>query len=69
MAIDYDTIMNWPFPDVEEAYTEKDAILYALGLGLGDEPTSPDQLKFLYENHPGFQVARAVGAHGQFETG
>lgn len=56
MAIDYDKIMNWPFEDVEQSYTEKDAILYALGVGLGNEPTNPDQLKFLYENDANFQV-------------
>ena len=56
MAIDYDKIMNWPFEEVEQSYTEKDAILYALGVGLGNEPTNPDQLKFLYENDPDFQV-------------
>lgn len=56
MAIDYETIKNWHFPDVEQSYTEKDAILYALGVGLGNEPTNPDQLKFLYENDPTFHV-------------
>ena len=48
MAIDYDKIMNWPFEDVEQSYTEKGAILYALGVGLCNEPSTPDQLKFLY---------------------
>ena len=56
MAIVYETIKNWHFPDVEQTYTEKDAILYALGVGLGNEPTNPEQLKFLYENDPHFQV-------------
>jgi len=56
VAIDYDTIKNWHFPDVEQSYTEKDAILYALGVGLGNEPTNPQQLKFLYENDANFQV-------------
>ena len=56
MAIDYDTIKNWHFPDVEQTYSEKDAILYALGVGLGNEPTHPGPLKFLYENDPDFQV-------------
>lgn len=56
MAIDYDKIMNWPFEDVEQSYTEKGAILYALGVGLCNEPSNPDQLKFLYENDANFQV-------------
>jgi len=50
MAIDYDKLLNWPFPDVEHSYTAKDAILYALGIGLGVDPTDDDQLKFVYED-------------------
>ncbi len=30
MAIDQDKIMNWPFKQVEQTYTAKDSILYAL---------------------------------------
>ena len=33
MTIDYDALLNWPFPEVEQTYTEKDTILYALGVG------------------------------------
>jgi len=32
-------------------YCTKDTILYALGLGLGADPTDPDQLRFVYEQH------------------
>jgi acyl dehydratase len=49
MAIDYDKLMNWPFGDVEESYSERDSIIYALSLGLGFNPTDPDELKFVYE--------------------
>jgi acyl dehydratase len=56
MAIDYEKIKNWPIADAEQTYTEKDAILYAMGLGLGTDPTDPKQLKFLYENAEDFQV-------------
>lgn len=50
MAIDYDKLLNWPFADVEHSYTAKDAILYALGIGLGMDPTDEEQLTFLYED-------------------
>ena len=33
--INYDALMGRKFPITEHAYTEKDTILYALGLGLG----------------------------------
>jgi acyl dehydratase len=49
MAIDYQRLKNWPFPEVEHKYTAKDTILYALGLGLGADPTDRDQLRFVYE--------------------
>jgi acyl dehydratase len=49
MALDPQKILNWKFPEVEHAYTEKDTILYALGLGCGSDPAEPDDLKFVYE--------------------
>lgn len=49
MAIDYDRLMNWPFPLVEQTYTARDTILYALGIGLGAEPCDGQQLPFVYE--------------------
>ncbi|MEK7435478.1 MAG: MaoC/PaaZ C-terminal domain-containing protein [Pseudomonadota bacterium] len=49
MPIDYDKIKNWPFPDIEQTYTEKDSILYALGVGYGHDPMDEAQLQFVYE--------------------
>jgi acyl dehydratase len=49
MPFDYETVMNWPFPEVEHSYTEKDSILYALGLGYGADPMDEDQLQFVFE--------------------
>lgn len=49
MPIDYDKLMNWPLPDAEVSYGWKDCALYALGLGLGDDPTDVAQLRFVYE--------------------
>lgn len=49
MTIDYDTLKAWPFPDLEQTYTARDSILYALGVGLGMDPLDRDQLRFLYE--------------------
>lgn len=50
MALDYDLIKNWKFDDVRQAYTEKDTILYALGIGLGQDPLDESQLTFVYED-------------------
>ena len=49
MAIDYQRLKNWPFPEIEHSYGAKDSMLYALGLGLGADPLDPDQLRFVYE--------------------
>ena len=49
MPIDYATLKSWPFPDVEQRYTARDTMLYALGLGCGSDPTDPDELQFVFE--------------------
>lgn len=49
MPFDYDTVMNWPFEVIEHSYTEKDSILYALGLGYGADPMDENQLQFVFE--------------------
>ena len=49
MAIDYETLKNWPFAPIEHAYTARDSILYALGLGFGADPVDRRQLDFVYE--------------------
>ena len=50
MAIDYDTLKHWKIPDVEQKYSFKDTILYALGLGIGQDPIDPEQLCYVYED-------------------
>jgi acyl dehydratase len=49
MAIDVDRLMNWPFQDVVQSYTAKEAMLYALGIGLGGDPMDEHELRFVYE--------------------
>lgn len=49
MPIVYDKLLALNIPEVEHVYTEKDAILYALGLGLGQDPMNEDELAFVYE--------------------
>jgi acyl dehydratase len=48
-VLNYETVMNWPFPDVVQSYTSRDTILYALGLGYGVDPLSAVDLKYVYE--------------------
>lgn len=49
MTIDYDKLINWKFEDIEQTYTFKDTILYALGVGVSMDPLDMDQLRFTYE--------------------
>ncbi len=49
MPLDPQKILNWKFPEIEHSYTEKDTILYALGLGCGADPVEEGELKYVYE--------------------
>jgi len=47
--IDRSRLLDWPFEDVVQTYSERDTMLYALGLGLGVDPMDSGQLQFVYE--------------------
>jgi acyl dehydratase len=49
MPFDPQKVLGWKFPEIEHSYTEKDTILYALGLGCGSDPDAPGDLAFVYE--------------------
>src|SRR3984893_2259042 len=51
MPINYDKLLALKIPEVAQAYTEKDAVLYALGVGLGRDPMDEDELPFVYEKN------------------
>ena len=49
--IDYAKLKARTFPEVEQTYTAKDTMLYALGLGYGYDPMDENQLQFVYEKN------------------
>jgi acyl dehydratase len=51
MAINYDKLLALKIPEVEHSYTDKDTMLYALGVGLGHDPLDARQLDFVYEKN------------------
>ncbi len=53
MTIDAEKLLAWEFPAVDLSFSEKDAMLYALGVGLGADPTDHRELPFVYEEAPG----------------
>ena len=58
--IDYDVVKNWIFEDVRYDYAERDVMLYALGVGLGQDPLDKGQLRYVYED--GLQVMPTMAA-------
>jgi len=71
MAMDHDTLMAYRPPDVRQHLTPRDAILYALSVGYGQDPGDTRQLGFVDHHrtlqavptlatvlaHPGFWMA------------
>ena len=51
MALNYDKVINWQVPEVEQQITKRDTMLYALGVGLGADPCDENELKFVYEQN------------------
>ena len=47
--MDHEALKAWSFTDVRQSFTKRDTMLYALGLGLGADPTDRNQLRFAYE--------------------
>jgi acyl dehydratase len=60
MTISYHNLKNWPFEDIEQHYTARDAILYSLGTGYGWDPLDPHELAFVYEKE--LRVAPTLAA-------
>jgi len=51
MPIQYDKLLGFDIPEVEQHLTKRDTILYALGVGLGADPMDTSQLRYVYEQN------------------
>jgi acyl dehydratase len=64
MAFEARRLLDWTFEPVRQSYRERDAILYALGVGLPDDPLNANELEFLLEDRlkvlPTFAVTLAT---------
>jgi acyl dehydratase len=47
--LDYQAVKNWDFGVLRHEYTQRDTMLYALGVGLGCDPLDAGQLRFVFE--------------------
>ncbi|HSV82968.1 MAG TPA: MaoC/PaaZ C-terminal domain-containing protein [Ramlibacter sp.] len=55
-----DVLRNWNFDESSQAVTSRDAMLYALGIGLGGDPLDAGQLRFVSEREQ--QVVPSMAA-------
>jgi acyl dehydratase len=44
-----EAVRNWDFGSIVHAYTQRDTMLYALGLGMGADPLDEGELRFVFE--------------------
>lgn len=49
--LDYQAVKNWDFGELSHTYTQRDTMLYALGVGLGSDPMDAGQLQFVFEKN------------------
>ena len=67
MPLNPDALLALQIPEVEHCYGPRDCMLYALGLGLGQDPLDRDQLAFVYEKNlkvlPTFAVVMGYSAY------
>ncbi|MEM7122773.1 MAG: MaoC/PaaZ C-terminal domain-containing protein [Pseudomonadota bacterium] len=49
MAIDYESLKAWSFPEETRTWTWQQTALYALGVGVGHDPVDENELRFVYE--------------------
>lgn len=53
-------LLKFDIPSVEAKLSARDAMLYALGIGVGDRPEDPRDLQFTYERAQPFKVMPSV---------
>ena len=49
MALDYEELLSKSVYDIPFSYTDNEAMLYALSVGMGRDPQDPRELPYVYE--------------------
>jgi acyl dehydratase len=64
--IPYEKLLGVKTPEREYSWSEREVMLYAMGIGLGDDPLDPNELEFVYEKQlqvvPTFATVAAWGS-------
>lgn len=70
MPLNPDTLLDWTFPAVRHAYTERDAVFYALSVGFGSDPLDERQLAYVLEGKQGTVagLATVLATHGPWTS-
>lgn len=58
--LNYEVVRNWTSGDMVHRYSPRDVMLYALGIGMGQDPTNEEELKFVTE--PALKVMPTMAA-------
>ena len=73
MAIDYEKIMSLETKNQEFSYSDRETMLYGLGVGFGKDPLNNEELKFVYERDlktvPSMATVISWGAGNMRESG
>tara|TARA_Y100001970_G_scaffold66567_2_gene84952 strand:+ start:1182 stop:2036 length:855 start_codon:yes stop_codon:yes gene_type:complete len=73
MAIDYEKIMSLETKNQEFSYSDRETMLYGLGIGFGRDPLNDEELKFVYERDlktvPSMATVVSWGAGNMRESG
>lgn len=67
-AVDVAVALKHQFPATTSVWTEKDVILYAVGIGAAADPLDATELPFVYEGDTNFQTFPTFGVTIPFET-
>jgi len=59
--VDPKAVVGHKFEDLTASHTDRDTILYALGVGEGADPLNQKQLQYVYENHSDFKALPTMG--------
>lgn len=59
MTIDYQKLLNFDIPEVRQTVTKRDAIFYALSIGMAQDPLDPRQLDYV-DHHRRLQVVPSM---------